>query len=66
MLGGGLAAQASDRDAALHPAELLRSDADCRAAWQELVANDQRRPDWLLNLDGQSTPMQAPDAGDQR
>jgi hypothetical protein len=45
LLGGALAAQAADRDAHLHPGELLSSDAGYRAAWQELVQEEQRLPD---------------------
>ena len=66
LLGGALAAQAADRDAEFHPAELLSSNAQYREAWQELVEDEQRLPDWLLNLSGQSTPMQALEADDER
>lgn len=66
LLGGALAAQAADRDATFPPGELLSSDDGYRAAWQELVENEQRLPDWLLNLSGPSTPMQAVESANDR
>ncbi|MFI8746287.1 inhibitor of vertebrate lysozyme family protein [Pseudomonas sp. NPDC077186] len=66
LLGGALAAQAADRDATFHPGELLSSDDGYRAAWQELVEDEQRLPDWLLNLSGPSTPMQAVESANDR
>lgn len=66
LLGGALAAQAADRDAHLHPGELLSSDAGYRAAWQELVQEERRLPDWLMNLSGPSTPMQAVESASDR
>jgi hypothetical protein len=66
LLVGALAAQAADRDARLHPGELLSSDDEYRAAWQELVQEEQRLPDWLLNLSGLSTPLQAVESASDR
>ncbi|AVO53064.1 inhibitor of vertebrate lysozyme family protein [Ectopseudomonas mendocina] len=66
LLGGALAAQAADRDATFHPAELLTSNAENRNAWQDVVKNEERLPDWLMNLSGLSTPMQSVEADGDR
>lgn len=66
LMGGALAAQAADRDASFHPGELLTSNAEYREAWQDLVKNEERLPDWLINLSGLSTPMQAVEADSDR
>ena len=66
LLGGVLAAQGADRDTAFHPAELLRGNAEYREAWRKLVEDEQRLPDWLVSLSGQSSPVQALEAGDER
>ncbi|MEW6463927.1 inhibitor of vertebrate lysozyme family protein [Ectopseudomonas khazarica] len=66
LMGGGLAAQAADRDASFHPGELLTSNAEYREAWQDLVRDEQRLPEWLMNLSGLSTPMQAMEAESDR
>lgn len=58
LLGGALAAHAADHDATFQPAELLGSNAECREAWQDLLSDEQRLPDWLINLSGPSEPMQ--------
>jgi len=66
LLGGVLVAQAADRDAVFHLDELLASDPEARAAWQELVEDEKRLPDWVMNLSGVSTPMQALEGEDER
>ena len=50
LMGGALAAQAADRDASFQPGELLSSNAEYREAWQDLVKDEERLPDWLINL----------------
>lgn len=66
LLGGVLAAQAADRDTVFHLNELLASDPESRAAWQELVEDEKRLPDWVMNLSGISTPMLALESDDDR
>lgn len=66
LLGGALAAQAADHDASFHPGELLSSNTEYREAWQDLVKDEERLPDWLINLSGLSTPMQALEADNDR
>lgn len=66
LLGGALAAQAADRDASFQPGELLAGNAEYRQAWQDLVQDEERLPDWLINLSGLSTPMQAVEADSDR
>jgi len=66
LMGGALAAQAADRDASFHPGELLTSNTEYREAWQDLVKNEERLPDWLINLSGLSTPMQTVEADSDR
>ena len=66
LMGGALAAQAADRDTRFHPGELLTSNAEYRQAWQDLVKDEERLPEWLINLSGLSTPMQAVEADSDR
>lgn len=66
LLGGALAAQAADRDAIFHVNELLASDPNSRAAWQDLVEDEKRLPDWVMNLSGVSTPMQTLESDSDR
>ncbi len=66
LMGGALAVQAADRDASFQPGELLTSNAEYRQAWQDLVQDEERLPDWLINLSGLSSPMQAVEADSDR
>ncbi|GIZ13175.1 inhibitor of vertebrate lysozyme family protein [Pseudomonas sp. NCCP-436] len=66
LLGGVLTAQAADHDAAFLPAELLGSNAEYREAWQELLSDEQRLPDWLINLSGPSTSIQVVEVDSDR
>lgn len=49
---------AVDTDAQFHPGELL-ADQEHRQAWQQLVENEERLPDWVINLTGTSEPARA-------
>src|SRR5690606_6964648 len=52
------AALAADTDAQFHPGELL-ADKEHRHAWQQLVEDEERLPDWVINLTGSSEPARA-------
>lgn len=52
------AALAADTDAQFHPGELL-ADTEHRQTWQKLVKNEERLPDWIINLSGDSEPTRA-------
>lgn len=66
LLGGAMAAQAADRDAMFQPGELLKSDSEYREAWQDMIKDEKRLPEWLMNLSGTSAPMQAVDSEEGR
>ncbi|MBD9502565.1 inhibitor of vertebrate lysozyme family protein [Pseudomonas sp. BGr12] len=63
LLGAGaqaLAAEA-DKDAQYRLNELVASDPQYRDTWQSVVKDESRLPDWVMNLSGTATPMQAVD-----
>ncbi|MFF7707192.1 Ivy family c-type lysozyme inhibitor [Pseudomonas sp. NPDC007930] len=39
--------------------ELVSTDKDYRSAWQHLVQQQERLPDWIINLSGYSPPLAA-------
>lgn len=59
------AALATDTDAQFHPGELL-ADKEHRQAWQEVVEDEERLPDWVVNLSGKSEPARALSADGER
>lgn len=50
------------------PVELpqLLANEEFRSAWEKLVREEERLPDWVLNLDGQAFPMIALEAAGRR
>ncbi|OEC33110.1 Inhibitor of vertebrate lysozyme (Ivy) [Pseudomonas cuatrocienegasensis] len=65
MLAAAVPAVA-DTDAQFRLNELLSSDAEYRETWQSLVEHESRLPEWVLNLSGVATPMNAvEDDGDR-
>lgn len=59
LLGASLAAQAADTDAELRLNELLSTDEQYRETWRETLEDEERLPEWLMNLSGKAEPMQA-------
>ena len=57
VLSGSAAALAADTDAQFHLNELLSSDVAYQETWQELVEDESRLPDWVMNLSGVASPM---------
>lgn len=53
--------RAADRDGEYRLNELQSTDAGYREAWQNLVEDESRLPDWVMNLSGTATPMHAVD-----
>ena len=68
---GGLAlsaglALAADHDTEFHLDELLTSDAQYQQTWHRLVEDEERLPEWVINLTGTAPPMRAlSEDGDQ-
>ena len=66
LLGGSAAALAADTDGQFRLNELLASDPAYQQSWQELVQEESRLPDWVMNLSGIASPMQGlDDEGDK-
>lgn len=66
LLGASLAAQATDTDAEFRLNELLGSDEQYRETWRETLDDEERLPEWVMNLSGKAEPMQAlEEDGDQ-
>jgi hypothetical protein len=61
LLGGSAAALAADTDGQFRLNELLASDPAYQESWQELVEDESRLPDWVMNLSGIASPMQGLD-----
>ncbi|MFI8482181.1 inhibitor of vertebrate lysozyme family protein [Pseudomonas sp. NPDC078700] len=59
LLGGSAAALAADTDTEFHLNELLKSDPQYQETWQDLVEDQERLPEWIMNLDGVAPPMKA-------
>ncbi|TBU86489.1 inhibitor of vertebrate lysozyme family protein [Phytopseudomonas dryadis] len=59
MLGSSVAALAANTDGEFRLNELLGSHPDYREAWSELVQDEERLPEWVMNLSGVAMPMQA-------
>ncbi len=51
-------AQAASSGAEMRVEEILRSDPQYQDTWQALLEEEERLPDWVINLDGQGQPMQ--------
>lgn len=67
LLGlAGAQALAADTDAQHRLNELLGSDPEYQETWQELVKDESRLPEWVMNLSGTAPPMKAvQDKGDK-
>lgn len=66
LLGGSAAALAADTNAEFHLNELLASDPQFQEAWQDLVEDESRLPEWVMNLNGVAPPMRGlEDDGDR-
>ncbi|MBB4861780.1 hypothetical protein HNP46_000617 [Pseudomonas nitritireducens] len=63
LLGAGVHALAAeaDKDAQYRLNELIASDEQYRDTWQSVIKDESRLPDWVMNLSGTATPMQAVD-----
>ncbi|MBV6290291.1 inhibitor of vertebrate lysozyme family protein [Pseudomonas aegrilactucae] len=54
MVGACTAAMAAN-DGQVRTSQLLGSDPEYRETWQDVVKNEERLPDWVINLSGAST-----------
>ncbi len=61
LLGGSAAALAANTDGQFRLNELLTSDPAYQKSWQQLVQEESRLPEWVINLNGVAPPMQALD-----
>lgn len=61
LLGGSGAALAADTDGQFRLNELLASDPAYQQSWQEMMQEESRLPDWVMNLNGIASPMQGLD-----
>ncbi|MFJ2550072.1 inhibitor of vertebrate lysozyme family protein [Pseudomonas sp. NPDC087612] len=53
IMGGSAAAMAAN-DGQVRANQILGSDPEYRETWQDVVKNEERLPDWVLNLSGTS------------
>lgn len=51
LLGGSAAVMAAD-DGQLRADQVLGSDPEYREAWQDAIKDEERLPDWVINLTG--------------
>lgn len=63
VLTTGVASAAANTDAELRLNELL-GDPQYRQTWQKLIQDENRLPEWLVNLSGEATPMRAVQSDD--
>lgn len=61
LLGGSAAALAANTDGQFRLNELLTSDPAYQQSWQQLVQEESRLPEWVINLNGIASPMQGVD-----
>lgn len=59
LLASSAVAVAADRDAELRLTELLSSDVQYQQTWQKVVEQEDRLPEWVINLSGTAPPMTA-------
>lgn len=57
LLGGSAAALAANTDGEFRLNELLTSNTEYREAWQDLIQDEERLPEWVINLSGVAAPM---------
>ena len=66
LLGGGAVAIAANTDTEFHLNELLASHPDYQQAWRDVLEDESRLPEWVINLSGVAPPMLAvADGGDK-
>ncbi|MBM7062572.1 inhibitor of vertebrate lysozyme family protein [Pseudomonas sp. UL073] len=65
-LGVSLTAAAADHDTQFRVNELPASDPKYLRTWQQLVEDEERLPEWIINLSGTATPMQALEEDDEQ
>ncbi|UVM56083.1 inhibitor of vertebrate lysozyme family protein [Pseudomonas sp. B21-012] len=53
IMGGSAAAMAAN-DGQVRANQILGSDPEYRETWQDVVKNEERLPEWVLNLSGTS------------
>ncbi|WP_372821756.1 inhibitor of vertebrate lysozyme family protein [Pseudomonas parafulva] len=53
LVGGGSAAMAAN-DGQVRANQLLGSDPEYRQTWQKTIKNEERLPEWVINLSGSS------------
>nr|WP_150777010.1 inhibitor of vertebrate lysozyme family protein [Pseudomonas fluorescens] len=53
IMGGSAAAMAAN-DGQVRANQILGSDPEYRETWQDVVKNEERLPEWVLNLSGAS------------
>lgn len=59
--GANALAVEADKDAQYRLNELIATDEQYRETWQSVVKDESRLPDWVMNLSGTASPMQAVD-----
>lgn len=60
LLGCSVAAIAApNTDGELRLNQLLASDASYRDTWRDTLEDEERLPEWIINLSGVATPMRA-------
>jgi hypothetical protein len=66
LLMGGSAMAMAANDGQMRANQLLGADPQYREAWQEVVKKEERLPEWVMNLTGDSDQMNAVEEdGDQ-
>lgn len=63
LLSASAVAHAADTDAEFRLNEVL-TDEEYRETWQELVEDELRLPEWVMNLTGKGAPMKAVESKD--
>ncbi|MGK3120538.1 inhibitor of vertebrate lysozyme family protein [Pseudomonas corrugata] len=58
LLGGSATAMAAN-DGQMRVNQLLQADAQYRETWQHVVKKEERLPEWVMNLSGDSEQMNA-------
>ena len=58
LMGGGALAMAAN-DGQMRVNQLLEADPQYRQAWQHVIRKEERLPEWVMNLSGDSDQMNA-------
>ncbi|CAE6881145.1 MULTISPECIES: inhibitor of vertebrate lysozyme family protein [Pseudomonas] len=59
MISGSGAALAADTVTDVRLNDVLKSDPQYQEAWNDVLEEQERMPEWLINLDGVAPPMEA-------